>query len=127
MTWLATAQRLAQTAIRQLGNAVVIDGVTGYGILREPTEHVLDGVVFVADYMLELATPTWDIIQEGTEIEVDGVRYVAREQGRFSQDKSSVMVPLELFVPVLIPSGTPIGTETGDPLLTQDGLEILTL
>lgn len=78
-----------------LGNDVVIGGVSGKGMLRSPSESLYDGVVILTDWMLELPVSTWATMAEGTTITVDGVNYVAREQGRITADGSGLMVPLE--------------------------------
>lgn len=99
MTWATTAQRLAVSAIQQLGNDVTIASVSGRGILRSPSESIFDGVVVVTDWMVELPVSTWSSVAEGTAITVDGQAFVAREQGRLSADGSSIMVPLDVAPP----------------------------
>ena len=94
MSWRNTANRLARTTIRSLGNDVLIGGETGRGILRSPEESVLDGMVYVTDYLLELPVTQWATVLEGASITVDGVGYLAREQGRINRDGSSIFVPL---------------------------------
>jgi hypothetical protein len=95
MSWQATADRLSGTAMRVLGNAVEILGATGHGILQSPSESILDDVLIVTDYMLELDRATWLNVPEGTGVMVDGVEYRAREQSRVSLDGSSIFVALE--------------------------------
>jgi len=95
MTWANTANRLADTAIQALGNDVVIDGVAGRGILREPSESIFDGVVVVTNYMLEVPASLWPLVEEGADITVDGREFIATEQSRSTADGSSVMIPLE--------------------------------
>jgi hypothetical protein len=107
MSWAATAQRLATTALRALGNAVEIDGVSCWGILMTPTESVFDGVLILTDYMLELDRSVWPVIPEGSVVTVDGVIYTAREQSRINRDGSSVMVPLEPYTPPPPPEPDP--------------------
>ena len=125
MSWASTAQRLATTALRALGNAVEIDGVSGWGILMTPTESVFDGVLILTDYMLELDRSVWPVVAEGTVITVDGATYQAREQSRINRDGSSVMVPLE---PVTVPQVvTFIVTLDGLELITQDNRQLVTL
>jgi hypothetical protein len=51
-------------------------------------------MVFVSDYLLELPVNTWPSLAEGLLIEVDGVFYQSREQGRINRDGSSLFVPL---------------------------------
>ena len=94
MSWRSAALRLARTTIRSLGNDVLIGGQTGRGILRSPEESVLDGMVYVTDYLLEVPVTQWPAVLEGTAVTVDGVSYFAREQGRINRDGSSVFVPL---------------------------------
>jgi len=101
MSWASTAQRLATTALRALGNDVRIGVVSGRGILVTPTESVFDGALILTDYMLELDASVWSTVLEGTEIIVDGVTYLAREQSRVNRDGSSVLVPLELAPPLV--------------------------
>jgi hypothetical protein len=69
-------------------------GEVGRGILRSPEESVLDGMVYVTDYLLELPVTQWATVLEGASITVDGVGYLAREQGRINRDGSSIFVPL---------------------------------
>jgi len=107
MSWQTTANRLASTSLRLLGNAVVIDGVRGWGILTTPTESVFDGVLILTDYMLELDRAVWPEVAEGTMVIVDGVMYTAREQSRINRDGSSVMVPLEPHTPAPEPDPDP--------------------
>jgi len=125
MSWRSTALRLARTTIRSLGNDVLIAGESGRGILRSPEESVLDGMVYVTDYLLEVPVTQWPTVLEGTSITVDGVAYTAREQGRINRDGSSVFVPL---TPVTVPpaegltittlGGVDLTTLGGDPLVT---------
>lgn len=95
MSWATIATDLADQCIAALGNDVVIGGVTGKGILKSPSESLYDGVVILTDWMLELPVSVWSSMAEGTSITVDGVAFLAREQGRLSADGSSVIVPLE--------------------------------
>ena len=124
MTWSATAARLTAGTMPALGNSVTIDGVTNYGILRSPEEAVLDGVVVVSDFMLELPFAIWEDIEEGTSVRVDGVSYAARESSRPGVDRSTVWVPLELSPR---PVGTCLVTLSGDAITTLDGSFITTL
>ena len=95
MSWADTATRLADTAIEALGNDVMIEGVTGRGILRTPSESVFDGVLILTDYMLEVPASIWPLVEEGADVMVDGQEFTAREQSRPVPDGSSIMVPLE--------------------------------
>lgn len=99
MSWATVATDLADRCITALGNDVTIGGVSGKGILKSPSESLYDGVVILTDWMVELPVSVWSSMAEGTTITVDGVGYVAREQGRVSLDGSSLMVPLELAPP----------------------------
>lgn len=121
MSWQTTADRLAGMAMTALGNAVTIGGVSGYGILQSPAESILDGVVIVTDYMLELPRTVWPVVPEGTAITVDGLVYVAREQSRPNVDRSSIYVPLELA------RGNNLLTLAGDVLTTQNGLQLVAI
>jgi hypothetical protein len=95
MTWQARANRMAASTIRRLGNALTIDGTTGFGILHSPEERVFDGMVVTTDFDLELAVLDWPFIPEGTAIEVDSVLYVAREDSKPTKDGSSIRMPLQ--------------------------------
>ena len=94
MGWRSVALMLSRSARTALGNDVTIAGTTGYGILRSPEESVMDGMVFVSDYLLELPVDTWPSLAEGALVDVDGVLYQSREQGRINRDGSSLFVPL---------------------------------
>ena len=112
MSWQQTADRLAATALRALGNAVEIGEDAGWGILQSPSESIFDGVVIVTDFMLELDRAVWPAVAEGTVVTVDGVTYRAREQSRINRDGSSVMVPLE---PYTVPPDPPPPEPEPDP------------
>jgi hypothetical protein len=95
MSWAATANRLAATTARVLGNVVVIGAVTGKGILLMPREEVLGGMVVSIGYTLELPAATFGLIAENTSIIVDGVAYLAREDATPNGDGAVYVVPLE--------------------------------
>jgi hypothetical protein len=95
MSWATTAAQLTAGTMATLGNAVTIGAVTNWGILRSPSEMVLDGAVVVTDWMLELPAAVWASITEGQGITVDGANYVARESSRPGTDGSTIHVPLE--------------------------------
>lgn len=124
MSWATIAADLADRCIAPLGNDVTIGGVAGKGILKSPSESLYDGVVILTDWMVELPVNSWASVAEGTTITVDGVTYLAREQGRVTADGSAVLVPLEL-VPSAA-SGDYLATLTGLRLVTLDGTFIIT-
>lgn len=94
MSWAELAANMATTVIQAVGNDVVIDGVSGTGILLSPAQMVLDDSVVLSDYVLEVPTQSWAAVDENTVVSVDGVTYVARERSRPSSDGSSQFVPL---------------------------------
>jgi len=96
VTWQDRANRMAASAVRRLGNAVTIDGVSGFGILQSPEERIYEGAVVTTDFDLELAVTDWASIDEGKSITVDDVDYIAREDSKPTQDGSSIRVPLRL-------------------------------
>lgn len=99
MSWATIAADLADRCIAPLGNDVTIEGVTGKGILKSPSESLYDGVVILTDWMVELPVNVWPVVAEGTTITIDGTAYQAREQGRVTADGSAVLVPLEMVSP----------------------------
>lgn len=96
MSWADISSALTVATFAALGNDVTIGATTGKGILKSPSESILDGILIVTDYLLELPVATWASVAEGTAITVDGVGYVSRETSRLNPDGSSIMVPLEL-------------------------------
>ena len=50
MTWQDRANRMAASAVRRLGNAVTIDGVSGFGILQSPEERIYEGAIVTTDF-----------------------------------------------------------------------------
>jgi hypothetical protein len=59
MSWATISRRLADVCIEQVGNDVTINGVSGRGILKSPSESIYDGVVVVTDWMVELPISVW--------------------------------------------------------------------
>jgi hypothetical protein len=107
MSWATISRRLADVCIEQVGNDVTINGVSGRGILKSPSESIYDGVVVVTDWMVELPISVWGVVAESTQITADGQLFLAREQGRIAADGSSVMVPLEIAPPPPPPPAPP--------------------
>lgn len=95
MTFRATAERLALRTMRVLGNDVVIGGITGRGILREPADELFDGMVISTGYQLEIPVAVFGVVLEGMEVVVDDVTFRARQDARSVGDGATMMVPLE--------------------------------
>lgn len=111
MAWQEKINRMAASTISRLGNAVVIDDASGYGIFRSPEERVFDGMVVTTDFDLELAVTDWPFIPEGTAVEVDGTLYVAREDSVPVGDGSSIRFPLQPAPSPLPPVDAPESIE----------------
>ena len=126
MSWATIAADLTDRCFAPLGNAVTIAGVSGKGILKSPSESFYDGVVVLTDWTLELPASVWPSIEEGAAITVDGVTYLAREQGRIGADQSTVLVPLELAPAGAGPAGTGLTTLAGTYLVTAGGDYLIT-
>jgi hypothetical protein len=92
----ATAQRLAARAMRVLGNDVVVNGfLTGRGQLMAPGERILDGMVISTGWELEYPPAVFGRIERGAALEIDGVLYKAREDGRETGDAQTELVALQ--------------------------------
>lgn len=94
MSWTSTANRIATTASRVLGNAVTIGAVSGSGVLQMPREEVIGEAVVSIGYLLEVPAAVFSSVLDGQAVTVDGVSYVAREDGLPVGDGAMLQIPL---------------------------------
>ena len=95
MAWDRIATRIATTSSRVVGDAVVINGLSGFGILQTPKDELINGMVLSTGYRLELPLEVFGTVLEGTFLSVNGVSYRAIEDAMPMGDGAIVTVPLE--------------------------------
>ena len=108
--------------MRVLGNEVTIGSVSGRAQLNAPTERVIDGMAITTGWELEYLIADYPQIRRGALIVVDGVNYVAREDGMIRGDQATGMVLLESIEL----TGRFIVTHADFRLITEDGRALVT-
>jgi hypothetical protein len=78
----------------EFGVSCTSGGTTANGILRQPTEVLMDGMVLFSDYTLETQASDFGSLISGNSITVDGNAYTVRDT-RFSSDAQLVTISLQ--------------------------------
>jgi hypothetical protein len=95
MAWDRIATRIATTSSRVVGDAVVINGLAGFGILQTPRDELINGMIMSTGYRLELPVEVFGNVLEGTNLTVNGTSYRAIEDSMPMADGAITSVPLE--------------------------------
>ena len=90
----------------EFGNAVVINGATGAGILDAPGEIIIGDMVMSVDYSLTVPSELVFGIGYGAELTVDGVHYSVKENKPQQDGLFSVLSLSRLSPDLVAPGGT---------------------
>ena len=78
----------------EFGVSCTSGSTTANGVLRQPSEVLMDGMVVFSDYTLETKASDFGTLISGDSITVDGTGYKVRET-RFSTDGQLVTIALQ--------------------------------